>query len=352
MSQFHKLTIKDIKKETGNAVSISLNVPESLKDTFRFKAGQYLTFKVTLNGEEIRRDYSICTSPNSGNLKVAVKAVDGGLLSIYANTKLNIGDTIDVAPPNGRFIFEPQNNISRTIAAFAAGSGITPILGIAKTVLEEETQSSFILTYGNRTPKDVIFSDELVQLAQSYPGRFNLQLIYSQADEKDSLFGRIDKSTVNFVLKNKFSHLKPTQFYLCGPEEMIHAVKDTLIENGTSEDQIFYELFTVPVNQSVEIDSSIIDGNTKVTVMVDDEETTFIMPQTKSILEAALAENIDAPYSCQGGICSSCLARLKEGEAKMRQNNILTDSELAEGLILTCQAHPTTSVVYVDYDDI
>jgi ring-1,2-phenylacetyl-CoA epoxidase subunit PaaE len=198
----------------------------------------------------------------------------------------------------------------------------------------------------------VIFSDELVQLAQSYPGRFNLQLIYSQADEKDSLFGRIDKSTVNFVLKNKFSHLKPTQFYLCGPEEMIHAVKDTLIENGTSEDQIFYELFTVPVNQSVEIDSSIIDGNTKVTVMVDDEETTFIMPQTKSILEAALAENIDAPYSCQGGICSSCLARLKEGEAKMRQNNILTDSELAEGLILTCQAHPTTSVVYVDYDDI
>ena len=130
MSQFHKLTIKDIKKETDNAVSISLNVPESLKDTFRFKAGQYLTFKVTLNGEEIRRDYSICTSPNSGNLKVAVKAVDGGLFSIYANTKLNIGDTIDVAPPNGRFIFEPQNNISRTIAAFAAGSGITPVLSI------------------------------------------------------------------------------------------------------------------------------------------------------------------------------------------------------------------------------
>jgi len=251
MSQFHKLTIKDIKKETDNAVSISLNVPESLKDTFRFKAGQYLTFKVTLNGEEIRRDYSICTSPNSGNLKVAVKAVDGGLFSIYANTKLNIGDTIDVAPPNGRFIFEPQNNISRTIAAFAAGSGITPILGIAKTVLEEETQSSFILTYGNKTPKDVIFSDELVQLQQSYPGRFNLQLIYSQADAKDSLFGRIAKSAVNFVLQNKFSHLKPTQFYLCGPEEMIHAVKDTLIENGTSEDQIFYELFTVPVNQSV-----------------------------------------------------------------------------------------------------
>jgi ring-1,2-phenylacetyl-CoA epoxidase subunit PaaE len=352
MSQFHKLNIKDIKKETDNAVSVLLDVPESLKDTFRFKAGQYITFKMTLNGNEIRRDYSICTSPKSGELKVAIKAVDGGLFSIYANTKLNIGDSIDVAPPNGRFIFEPQSNASRTIAAFAAGSGITPILGIAKTVLEEESQSNFILTYGNKTPNDAIFLNEILQLQQSYPERFYLQLVYSQSDVDESLFGRIDKSTVNYVLKNKFSHLKASQFYICGPEEMIHTVKDTLVENGIAENQIFFELFTVSVNQSDEIDSSIIDGNTKVTVMIDDEETTFSMPQTKSILEAALAENIDAPYSCQGGICSSCLARLKEGEAKMRQNNILTDSELAEGLILTCQAHPTTPVVYVDYDDI
>ena len=352
MSQFHKLTIKDIKKETDNAVSILLDVPENLKDGFRFKAGQYITFKVTLNGEEIRRDYSICTSPKSGELKVAVKAVDGGLFSIYANTELNIGDSIEVSQPNGRFIFEPQNDISRTIAAFAAGSGITPILGIAKTVLEEEPQSNFILTYGNKSPKDTIFYDELAQLQQRYPERFNLQLIYSQADEDESLFGRIDKSTVNFVLKNMFNHLNASEFYICGPGEMIQIVKDTLIGNGYSEDQIFFELFTTPVNDSVEIDSDIIDGNTQITVMVDDEETTFLMPQTKSILEAALAKNIDAPYSCQGGICSSCLARLKEGEAKMRQNNILTDNEVAEGLILTCQAHPTTSVVYVDYDDI
>lgn len=352
MSQFHKLTIKDIKKETDNAVSISLNVPDNLKDTYRFKAGQYLTFKVALNGEEIRRDYSICTSPKSGDLRVAVKAVDGGLFSVYANTELKIGDTIDVSSPNGRFVFEPQQNTSRTIAAFAAGSGITPILGIAKTVLEEEPQSNFILTYGNKTTKDVIFYDELAQLQQRYPERFNLQLVYSQADETESLFGRIDKSTVNFVLKNKFSHLGASEFYICGPEEMIHTVKDTLIENGISENHIFFELFTVPANDAVEIDSDIIDGSTKITVMVDDEETTFLMQQTKSILEAALAKNIDAPYSCQGGICSSCLARLKEGEAKMRQNNILTDNEVAEGLILTCQAHPTTSVVYVDYDDI
>ena len=352
MSQFYNLTIKDIKKETENAVSITLDVPTNLKDIFSFKAGQSITFKITLNGEEIRREYSICTSPKSGDLEVVVKAVENGLFSTYANTELNIGDVLVVSHPNGRFVFEPQKETSRCIVAFAAGSGITPILGIAKTVLEEEPQSSFILTYGNKTPKETIFYDEILHLQNSYPDRFKLQFVYSQSDETDSLFGRIDKSVVNFVLKNKFSHLHPSDFYICGPEAMIHIVKDTLIEDNIPENHIFFELFTVPEDQTSEIDASIIDGTTKVTVMVDDEETTFTMPQTKSILEAALAEDIDAPYSCQGGICSSCLARLTEGKATMRQNNILTDSEVAEGLILTCQAHPTTPTVYVDYDDV
>lgn len=352
MSQFHKLTIKDVQRETNSAVSISLDVPTNLNDIFSFKAGQYITFKVTLNDEEIRRDYSICTSPKSGELKVAVKSVEGGVFSVYANTQLKTGDVIEVSSPNGRFIFEPQENTSRTIVAFAAGSGITPILGIAKTILGEEPQSNFILVYGNKSPKDTMFYDELIKLQQTYSERLKLQFVFSQSDESDALFGRIDKSAVNFVLKNKFNHLNPSAFYLCGPETMIHTTKDTLVENGVSENQIFFELFTTPVEQLKDIDSSVIDGNTKVTVMVDDEETSFVMPQTKSILEAALAENIDAPYSCQGGICSSCLARLTEGEAIMRQNNILTDSELAEGLILTCQAHPTTPTVSVDYDDV
>jgi ring-1,2-phenylacetyl-CoA epoxidase subunit PaaE len=352
MSQFHKLTIKDIQKETTNAVSITLDVPANLKDIFSFKAGQSITFKVTLNGKEIRREYSICTSPKSGELKVVVKKVEGGIFSTYANTKLNIGDVVVVSHPNGRFVFKPQKDTSKTVAAFAAGSGITPIIGIAKTLLEEEPQSSFILVYGNKTPSDTIFYNELVKLQEAYPERFILQFVYSQSEETDALFGRIDKSVVNFALKNKFKHLNPTAFYLCGPESMIHTVKDTLIENGASKDQIFFELFTVPVADTSTIVESKTDGMTKVTVMVDDEETTFLMSQTKSILEAALAEDIDAPYSCQGGICSSCLARLTEGEAVMRQNNILTDSELAEGLILTCQAHPTTSTVSVDYDDV
>jgi len=352
MSQFYNLTIKNIIKETDNAVSITLDVPENLKDTFSFKAGQYITFKTEINDEEVRRDYSICSSPKSGELKVAVKAVENGLFSIYANTKLKVGDIIEVAPPNGRFVFEPQQNASRAIAAFAAGSGITPILGIAKTVLQEEPKSSFIMVYSNKTPKDTIFFNEISQLQSDYPERFKLQLVFSQSDEENCLFGRIDKSVVNFVLKNKFKDLRISDFYLCGPEAMIHSVKDTLTENGVLEEHIFFELFTVSVKEPLDIDVSIIDGNTKVTVLVDDEETTFLMPQSKNILEAALNEDIDAPYSCQGGICSSCLARLTEGKATMRQNNILTDSELAEGLILTCQAHPTTSTVYVDYDDV
>jgi ring-1,2-phenylacetyl-CoA epoxidase subunit PaaE len=352
MSQFHKLSIKNIEKETNNAVCISLDIPTNLKDIFSFKAGQYITFKTVLNNKEVRRDYSICTSPNSGELKVAVKAVEGGLFSVYANTKLKPGDIIEVAPPNGRFVFESQKNTSRTVAAFAAGSGITPILGIAKTLLEEETQSNFILVYGNKSPKDTMFYDELIKLEETYFGRLKLQFVFSKSDESDALFGRIDKSAVNFSLKNKFNNLNPTVFYLCGPEPMIHSVKDTLVENGVPDANIFFELFTVPVEQSTDIDNSINDGNTKTTIIVDDEETTFVMSQTKSILEAALAENIDAPYSCQGGICSSCLARLTEGNVVMRQNNILTDSELAEGLILTCQAHPTTPNISVDYDDV
>lgn len=352
MSQFYKLTIKNIKKETSNAVSITLDVPANLKEIFSFKAGQYITFKVILNNEEIRRDYSICTSPKNGELKVAVKTVDGGLFSVYANTQLKAGDAVEVSPPSGRFTFEPQDNASRTIAAFAAGSGITPILGIAKTILEQESSSNFILVYGNKTPQDTMFYDDLLELQRTYSERFKLQFVFSQSDEQDCLFGRIDKSAVNFVLKNKFSHLSPSQFYLCGPEAMIDTIKDTLVENGVSENEILFELFTSSTDKTSEIDASAIDGNTKITVMVDDEETTFVMPQSKSILEASLAENIDAPYSCQGGICSSCIARLTEGKATMRQNNILTDSELAEGLVLTCQAHPTTPTVYVDYDDV
>jgi ring-1,2-phenylacetyl-CoA epoxidase subunit PaaE len=351
MAQFHKLTIKDIQRETDKSVTISFHIPETLKSEFSFTAGQYITLRTTLNGNEVRRDYSLCSSPKSGEIKVAVKEVKDGTFSAYANNVLKAGDTIDVAPPKGHFTFVPNDKKTKNIAAFAAGSGITPILSIIKCALEEEVHSEVILVYGNKTTQDTMFLNELLELQHKYSERFSIQFVFSQADEDDAIFGRIEKSTVNYVMKNKHKNIDVDAVYLCGPEAMIHTVKDVLTENGITKDRILFELFKAAKPTEVD-NSSIGEGQTKITVIVDDEEATFEMSQKQSILEAALDEDLDAPYSCQGGICSSCLARIKEGEATMRQNNILTDNEVAEGLILTCQAHPTTPTIVVDYDDI
>ncbi|MBT8394898.1 MAG: flavodoxin reductase, partial [Bacteroidia bacterium] len=226
MSQFYKLSVKKIQHETDKCVTISFNVPEKLKDAFKFTAGQYLTLNAMINGEEIRRDYSICSAPKSGELTVAVKEVENGTFSKFANRLLKVNDVLEVAPPNGRFIFKPNGDKSRTIVAFAAGSGITPIMSIAKTILTQEPKSTFMLIYGNKTPKDTIFFKEILDLHHEYLDRFNLQLVFSQSDEENALFGRIEKSTVNFILKNKYKHISIDQFYICGPEQMIHTVQD------------------------------------------------------------------------------------------------------------------------------
>ena len=352
MAQFHELTIQSIRPVTDKSVAITFNIPEALKANFNFVAGQYITLKTEINGEEVRRDYSLCSAPNSGHLTVGVKAVEGGAFSVYANEKLQAGDTIEVAEPNGRFTFEANEAKTRTVAAFAAGSGITPILSIVRTLLEGEPFSNFILVYGNKTLSDAMFIEELLQLKETYGNRFHVHFIYSQSQEADALFGRIEKSTVNLIVKNKYKGVTIEKFYLCGPEAMIHTVKDVLLENNIKEKDILFELFTVPVETASTANVEVLDGHSKIKVIVDEEDFEFEMSQDQSILEAALKQDIDAPYSCQGGICSSCIARLTEGEATMRQNNILTDSEVAEGLILTCQAHPTSASITVDYDDV
>lgn len=352
MSQFHTLTIKEVKRETEKAVTISFEVPENLKEAFNFQAGQYITLKTQIDGNEVRRDYSLCVPPKNNELKVAVKEVEDGTFSSYANNELKAGDSLDVASPKGRFIFEPNDKKTKNIALFAAGSGITPILSIVKCALEEEVHSKIILVYGNKTTKDTMFLNELLELQHQYSERLSIQFVFSQADEDEAIFGRIEKSTVNFVMKNKYKHIDVDAYYLCGPEGMIHAVKDVLTEHQVAQDRIHYELFKAAKPNETTSTNGVADGNTKITVIVDDEETSFEMSQKQTILEAALDEDLDAPYSCQGGICSSCLARIKEGEATMRQNNILTDNEVAEGLILTCQAQPTTPTIVVDYDDI
>ena len=350
MSTFNKLTIKDIRRETPGAVSIAFDVPDNLKDDYKYIAGQYINLKTEYEGEDVRKAYSICSSPNCGELRVAIKATQSGGFSAYANESLAVGDVMEVGTPEGKFVFEPKPDRQRNYAAFAAGSGITPVLSIIHAVLEGEPESTFVLVYGNKTPEDTIFHQLLHDLHLKYVGRFFVHFVYSKARAEDAIFGRIERSTVNFVLKNKHKEKEFSKFYLCGPEEMIKTVNDVLIENNVPEKRIKFELFSTPKAEK-EIKENL-EGHTKITVLVDDEETTFDMSQKMTILDAALKQGVDAPYSCQGGICSSCMARITGGTAEMKKNAILTDSEIAEGLILTCQAHPTSPEIYVDYDDV
>lgn len=350
MPSFLKLIIKEVKRETSDAVSILFNVPEELKSDYKFIAGQYLNLKLTLDNQEIRRAYSICSAPESGELRIAVKAVKNGLFSQFANTRLKAGDVLEVGNPEGKFTFEPDAERQKNYAAFVAGSGITPVLSIIKSVLKSEPKSTFVLVYGNRTPETTIFHQELHDLQLQYVGRLFVHYVFSQAKAENALFGRIDKSAVNFVLNNKHKELQFDKFYLCGPEEMINTVSGILKEKNVKESAIKFELFTSS-SQEQEIKTSL-EGHTKITVLVDDDEVSFEMSQKQTILDAALKQGIDAPYSCQGGICSSCLARVTSGSAEMTKNSILTDKEIASGLILTCQAHPTSETIYVDYDDV
>jgi ring-1,2-phenylacetyl-CoA epoxidase subunit PaaE len=345
---FYKLQIKEVRRETDNAVSVLFNVPEELKPFYKFHSGQYLNLKLTLDGNEIRRAYSICSSPESGELRIAVKSVKNGVFSSFANLSLKAGDIIEVGSPEGKFTFEPQAGKQKNYAAFAAGSGITPVISILKAVLAGEPESTFVLIYGNKTPKETIFHQEFHYLQLQYVGRLFVHYVYSQAKIENELFGRIEKSTVNFILNNKYKNLEFDKFYLCGPEEMINTVSNVLKEHNIPEKNIRFELFASALSEK-KIEA---EGHTRITVLVDDEETTFEMSQKQTVLDAALKQGLDAPYSCQGGICSSCLARVTSGAAEMKKNSILTDKEIADGLILTCQAHPTTPEIYVDYDDI
>lgn len=353
MSMFHNLTIANIKRETQQSVSIAFQIPAALKDTFKFQAGQYITLEAQINNTAVRRAYSICSAPNSNELRVAIKAVPEGVFSTYANSSLQEGDTLAVSAPEGRFVLDAafaKADTSKNYAAFAAGSGITPILSMIKTVLSQSNTSKFVLVYGNKSTEEAMFKQELLDLKKQHPERLSIEWVCSQSREDGVHFGRILKSTVNFVVKNKYQDWDFSQFYVCGPEAMITEVSDTLMANGVAKENVLFELFTSST-ATAETPQNL-DGNAQVTVIVDDESFEIHMPQDGIILDAALKQEIDAPYSCQGGICSSCIARVTEGTATMRKNQILTDQELAEGLILTCQAHPTSAQVTINYDEV
>ena len=349
MSTFNLLTVKEVRNETPHAVSISFEIPDTLKNLYTFIAGQYVTVKHIFNGNEIRRSYSISSSPKSGDFRIVVKAIENGAFSTFATNELKAGDQLEVGTPEGKFVFEPNETKQNNYCGVAAGSGITPIISIAKSVLESESNSSFVLIYGNKTPEETIFYNEIHELQQKYVGRFFVHYSFSQAHPEGSLFGRIERSTMNFVLKNKHSEKEFKAYYLCGPEDMINLVSDILKGNNVNKKNIHFELFTPSTDGGKQIDAS---GMAKITVLVDDEETTFEMSKKIDILDAALKHGIDAPYSCQGGICSSCMCRIVKGSAEMKKNSILSDEEVAEGLILSCQAIVTSDEIYVDFDDV
>ena len=351
MRTFHSLQIKEITHETSETVSISVNVPSHLAADFTFIPGQYLNLSAEINGVAVRRSYSICSAPNDGELRVAIKRIKNGVFSTYATTVLKEGDFLNVATPEGRFVLNttPENNAN--YAAFAAGSGITPILSMVKTVLTQEPNSTFVLVYGSKTPKDTIFYDTLSALQTAFPERFSLYYSFTQANESDALFGRISIESVNYILKNKHKETTFNHFYLCGPEAMITTVSNELLTNGIPKETIHYELFTASENASSNKTDIAFSGTARVTVLVDDEETTMLVKEDETLLDAALKEGIDAPYSCQGGVCSSCICLVTEGKVSHLKNSILTDEELSEGLALACQAIPKSDVIAIDFDN-
>ncbi len=356
MSRFHSLKIKDVRRETPEAVSVEFEVPAELKETFRFKQGQYLTFKLNVNGEELRRSYSICTSPLEGTLRIAVKEIDQGRVSGYFNKQTQIGQTVEVMPPMGNFNTALSASNRKSYVAFTAGSGITPVMSILKSVLEAEPSSNFTLFYGNREPQSVIFKEELEQLQARYSDRFKLHFLYTRQKGSDPLFeGRISRDKIEEIARQYPQVLQGDEYFLCGPQEMIETASELLQNKNIPKENIHFELFTtaVPTEASVAEAESVdpnTGGDSKVLVILDGEETEIIVEAGTTILDAAIDAGLDVPYACTGGSCCTCRAKTIEGSVEMEVNYALTDQEVKDGYILTCQSHPQTPRMIVDYD--
>ena len=352
---FHTLKIKDIRKETADCVSIAFDIPETLLPDFRFIQGQSITVRVFDKDEEVRRSYSVCSSPLENELRVAVKKVDGGYFSTLANTSLRIGDSLEVMSPSGNFYTKIDPSNSKSYLAFAAGSGITPVISIIKTTLATEPSSNFTLIFGNRNSTSIIFKEDLEALKNKYMERFMVVHILTREKTDSPLnYGRINAEKCTQLAKLiNFSSLD--DYFLCGPESMIFSLRDYLLNLGIESNRIHFELFTTPVRKSrtfevQEIDKSGISSSL-VTVKVDGRSFDFNLDyDSNNILDAALAEGADLPFACKGGVCCTCKAKLIEGQVEMEVNYGLEPDEVAAGYILTCQSHPRSQKVVVDYD--
>jgi ring-1,2-phenylacetyl-CoA epoxidase subunit PaaE len=353
---FYPLKIREVRKETPECVSVVFDIPADLLESFSFKQGQSLTMRTVLQGEEVRRTYSICSSPLDNEWRVAIKKVDGGLFSRFANDILKKGDTLEVMQPVGKFYTELDPSNEKHYVAFAAGSGITPVLSLIKTTLITEPRSSFTLVYGNRTRQSIIFFEELESLKNRYMDRFNLVHVLSRERTDAAVnFGRIDIDKLQ-QLDKLIDYDSGNEFFICGPEEMIFAVKAFLEAKGIDKKKIHFELFTTPgqKQQSATGEKGTTDSGPQshITVKLDGRSFDFdlALNSDTTILDAALKQGADLPFACKGGVCCTCKARLLEGEVSMDVHWGLEDEEVEQGYILTCQSHPKTEKVVVDFD--
>jgi ring-1,2-phenylacetyl-CoA epoxidase subunit PaaE len=352
---FHPLTIKEIRRETPECVSIAFDIPEDLKEQYRFEAGQNITLKLNLGDEEVRRSYSICSSPLENELRVAVKQIEGGKFSCHANSLLKVGDVVNVLPPTGKFNTKVSSSNAKHYLAFAAGSGITPVISIIKTIFDTEPNSYFTLVYGNRSRNSIIFKEQLEGIKNKNMNRFMLHHVISREQTDAPVnHGRIDREKCEMLSRYLIDIPTMDHIFLCGPEEMIFSTRDWLLEKNYPKEKIHFELFTVPGEKTSakKQHARSHEGETsRITIKIDGIALPFNLPfEGPSILDGAIEQGADLPFSCKGGVCATCRAKLISGEVEMDTNYALEEEELIAGFILTCQSHPRTAEVHIDFD--
>ncbi|HEX5342849.1 MAG TPA: 1,2-phenylacetyl-CoA epoxidase subunit PaaE [Duganella sp.] len=356
MSKFHPLTIAQVRNETRDTIAVTFAVPPELQDSFKFQQGQHLTLRAKIGDEDVRRSYSICSAVQDGALRVAIKRTHGGLFSGWANDTLREGQTIEVMPPMGHFNVPLDAANRKHYVAFAAGSGITPILSIIKTTLAAEPHSRFTLFYGNRASSSVIFRDELSDLKDTYMERLKLAYVMSREQQDIELFnGRITKEKAAQFLQHWVRAEDIDVAFICGPEDMMHGVSAALQEAGVPKANIKIELFAASIpkhaHQPRVVAAEAAHQQTEVTVIMDGNAASFTMEQDKeSLLDAGLRAGLDMRYSCKGGVCSTCRCKVIEGKVDMDVNYALEDYEIARGYVLSCQSFPATAKVVIDFD--
>lgn len=350
---FHRLQVVDVEALTDDAAAISLAIPDELRETFRFLPGQHVTMRAVIDGEDVRRSYSISVPPDGAQLRVGVKRVPGGAFSTYATTELTPGDTLEVMPPVGEFTLSPDPGSGGHYVAIAAGSGITPVMSMITTALTADPSCRFTLVYGNRDSRSIMFLEELESLKDRHHERFHLINVLSREPQPVDLFtGRIDRAKLDLLLERIIDPEQIDEWFLCGPFGLIETAREALTAAGVDTGRIHDELFFAGDEPPVPLveESEAQDGSVLLGFTIDGRRSTVGMEPEQTILEAALRVRGGLPFSCKGGMCATCKARLVEGEVTMVKNYALVGDEVAAGYILTCQSHPTTEVVEVDYD--